>query len=95
MRDGEVDTEFDASWIGECLEVDLGQLVEPVTFIGLFEVRDGSGPLFITGFSLDPENLAIDEPEEGGGRRGRRGGRITSRIPGGDNCILTNKGQPS
>jgi hypothetical protein len=63
-KDGEVDTEFDASWIGECLEVDLGQLVEPVTFIGLFEVRDGSGPLFITGFSLDPENLAIDEPEE-------------------------------
>jgi hypothetical protein len=59
--DGEFDTtEFDASWIGECLGV---ELVEPVTFIGLFEVRDDSGPLFITGFSLDPENLAIDEPE--------------------------------
>jgi hypothetical protein len=55
---GEVDTEFDASWIGAC------GFVAPLTFIGLFQVEDNAGLLFITGFSLDPENLAIDEPEE-------------------------------
>jgi len=53
-EDGEVDTEFDAAWIESC------GLENP--FVGLFQVGDPA--LFITGFSLDFENLAIDEPEE-------------------------------